>query len=149
MSSAAGASTGPSATQSQIQLQPAVPLSGVPVLIASRALAGGKQFDIRLAPPELGRIEVRLKVDRDGQISSHLTADRPDTLALLRRDEAGLERALQDAGFKTASDGLQFSLRDQSGNSQAETRSTAQPLSANRKTRRCSRSAARPIRWTK
>ncbi|HKO19329.1 MAG TPA: flagellar hook-length control protein FliK, partial [Acidobacteriaceae bacterium] len=98
------------------------------VLIASRALAGDKHFDIRLDPPELGRIEVRLKVDREGQISSHLIADRPDTLALLRRDGTGLERALQDAGFKTAGDGLQFSLRDQSGNGQPDARSLPQPL---------------------
>ena len=82
-----------------------VPLSGIPVLIASKALNGSNHFDIRLDPPELGRIEVRLKVDRDGQVSSHLIADRPDTLALLRRDQTGLERALQDAGLKqTATD---------------------------------------------
>jgi len=53
-------------------------------------------------------------MDRQGQVTSHLIADRPDTLDLLRRDASGLERALQDAGLKTAGDGLQFSLRDQS-----------------------------------
>jgi flagellar hook-length control protein FliK len=120
--------------QNQLQPQQAVPLSGVPVLIASRALAGDKHIDIRLDPPELGRIEVRLKVDREGQISSHLIADRPDTLALLRRDGAGLERALQDAGFKTAGDGLQFSLRDQSGNGQPDARTAPQPLAADQDT---------------
>jgi len=88
------------------------------VLIAGKALGGSNHFDIRLDPPELGRIEVRMKVDRDGQVSSHLIADRADTLALLRRDQTGLERALQDAGLKTDGDGLQFSLRDQSGNGQ-------------------------------
>lgn len=129
-----GAPTTSPAAQNQFAQQQPVPLSGVPVLIASKALAGDNRFDIRLDPPELGRIEVRLKVDRDGQISSHLIADRPDTLALLRRDEAGLQRALQDAGFKTAGDGLQFSLRDQSGNGQADTRSAQQPLAAEQDT---------------
>jgi flagellar hook-length control protein FliK len=103
-----------------------VPLAGVPVVIAGRALAGDHHFDIRLDPPDLGRIEVRLKVDKQGQVSSHLIADRPETLALLRRDGDGLERALQDAGLKTTGDGLQFSLRDQSGgqgNAQADRRS--------------------------
>jgi hypothetical protein len=38
--------------------------------------------------------------------------DRQDTLDLLRRDAPTLERALQDAGLKTANNGLQFSLRD-------------------------------------
>ena len=36
---------------------------------------------------------------------------------MLRRDAPQLERALQDAGLKTGSDGLQFSLRDQGGGS--------------------------------
>jgi len=111
----------------QGQLAP-VPLSGVPVLIAGRALAGSNHFDIRLDPPELGRIEVRLKVGRDGQVSSHLIADRADTLALLRRDQTGLERALQDAGLKTGGDGLQFSLRDHGGHAQSDGRSGGSTL---------------------
>jgi flagellar hook-length control protein FliK len=127
------ASAAPAATATapgpQAQLAP-VPLSGVPVLIAGRALAGDNHFDIRLDPPELGRIEVRLKVARDGEISSHLIADRADTLALLRRDQSGLERALQDAGLKTSNDGLQFSLRDQGGHSQPDSRPGASTLIA-------------------
>jgi len=96
----------------------AVPLSGVAIEIAGKALAGKNRFEIRLDPPELGRIEVRLDVDRDGNVTSRLTVDRPETLDLLRRDAAGLERTLQDAGLKTANNGLQFSLRDQSMNEQ-------------------------------
>jgi flagellar hook-length control protein FliK len=92
----------------------AVPMSGLAVEIAGRAQAGKNNFEIRLDPPELGRIQVKLSVDRQGQVTSHLIADRADTLDLLRRDASGLERALQDAGLKTAGDGLQFSLRDQS-----------------------------------
>ena len=61
---------------------------------------------------------MRLDVDRDGNVTSRLIVDRADTLDLLRRDASGLERALQDAGLKTADNGLQFSLRDQSMNQQ-------------------------------
>ena len=75
--------------------------------------SGKNHFEIRLDPPELGRIEVRLDVDRDGQTTTRLIADRSDTLDLMRRDASGLERALQDAGLKTSDNGLQFSLRDQ------------------------------------
>ena len=85
-------------------------------------MAGKNRFEIRLDPPELGRIEVRLDVDRDGQVTTRLIADRSDTLDLLRRDASGLERALQDAGLKTADNGLQFSLRDQTmGREQSNT----------------------------
>jgi chemotaxis protein MotD len=109
----------PATLVSQTGPQPvAVPLSGVAIEIAGKALAGKNRFEIRLDPPELGRIDVRLDVDRDGNVTSRLTVDRQDTLDLLRRDAGGLERALQDAGLKTANNGLQFSLRDQSMNEQ-------------------------------
>ncbi|MCF8476840.1 MAG: flagellar hook-length control protein FliK [Pseudolabrys sp.] len=96
----------------------AVPLAGVAIEITNKVSAGKNQFDIRLDPPELGRIHVRLNVDRDGNVITHMVADRTDTLDLLRRDTAGLERALQDAGLKTSGDSLQFSLRDQSADQQ-------------------------------
>ena len=91
----------------------AVPIAGVAIEIASQAQSGKNHFEIRLDPPELGRIEVRLDVDRDGHTTTRLIADRSDTLDLMRRDASGLERALQDAGLKTSDNGLQFSLRDQ------------------------------------
>jgi len=90
------------------------PIAGLAVAIAARAQAGTNQFDIRLDPPELGRIDVRLDVDRDGQVTTHMTADRADTLQLLQNQQPQLEQALNQAGLKTADDGLQFSLRDQS-----------------------------------
>jgi flagellar hook-length control protein FliK len=92
----------------------AVPVVGLAVAIAARAQPGSNQFDIRLHPPELGRIDVRLDVDRNGQVTSHITADRADTLQLLQRQQPQLERALEQAGLKTADNGLQFTLRDQS-----------------------------------
>jgi hypothetical protein len=57
-----------------------------------------------------------MDVDRDGNVTSRLIADRADTLDLLRRDASGLERALQDAGLKTGDNAMQFSLRDHSTN---------------------------------
>jgi flagellar hook-length control protein FliK len=92
----------------------AVPVEGLAVEIAARAQSGKNHFQIRLDPPELGRIDVRLDVDREGNVTSRLTVDRVETLDLLRRDASNLERALQQAGLKTSDNGLQFSLRDQS-----------------------------------
>jgi flagellar hook-length control protein FliK len=43
-----------------------------------------------------------------------LTVEKPETLSMLRQDAPQLQRALDDAGFKTGDGGLQFSLRDQS-----------------------------------
>jgi flagellar hook-length control protein FliK len=91
-----------------------VPVAGLAVAIASRAQAGSSQFDFRLDPPELGRIEVRLGVDSDGRVTSHVTVDRADTLQLLQDQQPQLQQALDQAGLKTADNGLQFTLRDQS-----------------------------------
>ena len=92
----------------------AVPVAGLAVAIAARAQAGSNQFDIRLDPPELGRIDVRLDVDGNGQVTTHVTVDRADTLQLLQSQQPQLERALEQAGLRTADNGLQFTLRDQS-----------------------------------
>ena len=123
----AGGGTAPSGTPAApaASVPVAVPLSGLAVEIAGKALANKNRFEIRLDPPELGRIEVKLSVDRQGQLTSHVIADRSDTLDLLRRDASGLERSLQDAGLKMSGNGLQFSLRDQSSSGQQNTASRA------------------------
>ena len=91
----------------------AVPVAGLAVEIAARAQSGSNRFEIRLDPPDLGRIDVRLDVDKGGNVTSHLVVEKSATLDLLRRDAPELERALQQAGLKTDDGGLQFSLRDQ------------------------------------
>ena len=89
------------------------------IVIVANVHAGRSRFEIRLDPPELGRIDVRLHFDSSGQVTSHLVVDRSETLDLLRRDAADLERSLQQAGLKTADNGMQFSLRDPTpGNNQ-------------------------------
>ncbi len=110
----AAAAAPPAPAVAAAPMAAAVPLNGVAVEIAARAQSGKNRFEIRLDPPELGRIDVRLHVDRDGTITSRLVVDRAETLDLLRSDAANLERALQQAGLKTSDNGLQFSLRDQS-----------------------------------
>ena len=84
--------------------------------IAQTAADGGRTVDIRLDPPELGRVEVRLELGPDNTVRALLAAERPETLAELQRSARDLERALADAGLDLADDGLQFSLsQDQAG----------------------------------
>ncbi len=106
----------PSVTQHvQVAAQPAPNLPALAVEIVSKSQAGAKQFDIRLDPPELGRVDVRLSIDATGKASAHLTADQPQTLDLLQKDVSVLTRALRDAGLNVSQDGLNFSLRQQAG----------------------------------
>ena len=98
-----------------------VPLSGLAIEFAASIKSGKSSFQIRLDPAELGRIDVRIDVDRTGQVTSHLTVEKAETLAMLRQDAPQLQRALDGTGLKTGDNGLQFSLRDQSSqNSQGQ-----------------------------
>jgi len=109
-SAAAAATVAPSGTAST----DSVPIAGLAVAIAARAQQGSNQFDIKLSPPELGRIDVQLNVDSNGQVTSRMTVERPETLQLLQSQQPQLQHALEQAGLTTADNGLQFSLRDQS-----------------------------------
>jgi flagellar hook-length control protein FliK len=78
--------------------------------IAARSADGESQFQIRLDPPSLGRIEIHLNMDSQGNAQAQLSADRPQTLDALQRDSSALERALKDAGLDLPG-GLSFSLK--------------------------------------
>ena len=88
-------------------------MNSLAVEIAAKSQSGAKQFDIRLDPPELGRVEVRLSIDATGKAEAHMTADQPQTLHLLQKDSETLTRALRDAGLDVSQNGLNFSLRGQ------------------------------------
>jgi flagellar hook-length control protein FliK len=99
--------------QANPQPAPQVPVNALAVHIAQQANKGARRFDIRLDPPELGRLDVRIDVTRDGQVTTHLVVERAETLDLLQRDARSLERALQNAGLDTSEGGLKFSLGGQ------------------------------------
>jgi flagellar hook-length control protein FliK len=111
------ASTVPSLTVAPATSGP-VPLSGLAVEIAASVQSGRTRFEVRLDPADLGQIDVRIDVDRSGQVTSHLMVEKPETLSMLQQDAPQLQQALNDAGLKTGSGGLQFSLRDQSSSGQ-------------------------------
>jgi hypothetical protein len=72
---------------------------------------GSDQIQIQLHPAELGSIEVRLHVARDGAVTAIIAAERHDTLALLQGEARGLEQALRDAGLRADSGSLSFGPR--------------------------------------
>ncbi len=69
------------------------------------------RFEMRLDPPELGRIDVRIEVSRDNRVSAVLSADNPQALTDLVRHARELEQALQSAGLELRDNGLSFDLR--------------------------------------
>jgi flagellar hook-length control protein FliK len=79
--------------------------------IVRQVQAGNTRFEIRLDPPELGRIDVKLDLDSAGNINARMTVERSETLDLMQRDRQVLERALAQAGLDSNKTTLEFSLR--------------------------------------
>ena len=88
----------------------------VAVSMTKNAKAGTESFGVRLDPPELGRVSVKLTF-ADGRVSADISAERPETLNLLQRDQKALERALENAGQDVEKGGLTFSLDQHDGQS--------------------------------
>ena len=88
--------------------------------ISRHVSAEATEFTLRLDPAELGRVEVKLEMGKDGKATVSIQADNASTFDLLRRDSHALERALAEAGLKLDSGGLNFSLRQQDGQNQQQ-----------------------------
>jgi flagellar hook-length control protein FliK len=73
--------------------------------------SGDNHIQIQLQPAELGAIDVKLNVNHDGRVTMVVSADRSDTLNLLRQDSSSLTQALRDAGLQADSSSLSFNLR--------------------------------------
>jgi flagellar hook-length control protein FliK len=101
--------------QTPNQAQSAHVATQVAAEIARNLKNGQTRFQMRFDPPELGRVDVSLKVAKDGSVQAHLVVERPETLDMFLRDQRGLERALEAAGLNTNDGNLQFSLSQDGG----------------------------------
>ncbi|MDO9462101.1 MAG: flagellar hook-length control protein FliK [Alphaproteobacteria bacterium] len=87
------------------------PIRDIALHISQHVDNGINRFQLRLDPPELGRVDVRMEISSDGKLTAVIAVERPETLDLLQRDSRALERSLMDAGLKTDSNALSFSLK--------------------------------------
>lgn len=100
----------------QHQPQRAATLSGavvdqISVKITKALQAGTDRISIHLKPSELGRVDVKLEMTHDGRVMTVVSAEKQDTLDLLRRDSSELQRALADAGLQSGD--MEFNLQGQ------------------------------------
>ncbi len=72
---------------------------------------GQSRFTIRIDPPELGRVDVKMHVDAAGNVNARLTVERSETLDMFQRDKGSLEKALTQAGLDSGKTNLEFSLK--------------------------------------
>ena len=72
---------------------------------------GQSRFTIRIDPPELGRVDVKMHVDSAGNVNARLSVERSETLDMFQRDRGSLEKALSQAGLDAGKTNLEFSLK--------------------------------------
>jgi flagellar hook-length control protein FliK len=93
--------------------KPPAPVEQVAVQIKKAIGEGADKINIKLQPANLGKVEVRMEISKDGILTASVIAEKPETLELLQRDVRGLEKVLQDGGLKTDNQSFNFSLKEQ------------------------------------
>ncbi|PZQ48478.1 MAG: hypothetical protein DI551_01635 [Micavibrio aeruginosavorus] len=78
----------------------------------TKAAKGGEDstINLRMDPPELGNVAVRLQFGKDKTVKAHVTVEKPETFMMLQREGHSLERALQAAGLDTQGQSISFEL---------------------------------------
>lgn len=69
-----------------------------------------QELSVQLDPPELGRMQIHLSMEKGETMKVHLIAEKQETLTLLQRDSHILKSALDNAGIQTDGSSLSFDL---------------------------------------
>lgn len=106
----------PEITLQVAQQKPELAVKQVGIELAKQAKNGDTHFIVRMDPPELGKLDVRLTINKAGEVQASILVDREATLDLLHRDARHLERSLTDAGLKMEQNALNLGLKNQDQN---------------------------------
>jgi flagellar hook-length control protein FliK len=68
------------------------------------------RFDIALEPAGLGRVDVRLRIDTQGQVSAQFSFASQHAAAEAKAQASQLQQALEQAGFTVGQGGLSFDV---------------------------------------
>ncbi len=93
---------------SAAQTHPATQLVSITI---QKAIKSGNDTNIklRLDPPDLGRVEVKMSIDKDNKTKIVLTVEKPETYLMLQRDSQTLQQALNNSGIDNSAD-LSFEM---------------------------------------
>jgi flagellar hook-length control protein FliK len=95
----------------------AAALAAFAARMAKRFNDGSTRFQLRLDPPELGKVDISVAISRDGKAQAKLAVERPEALIELQRHARALERVLSEQGFIVDEGALTFALaNDPQGN---------------------------------
>jgi flagellar hook-length control protein FliK len=90
-------------------------LAQEPGLTAPSSNSPVKTLSIRLDPPELGSLSIRMSL-KDDVLQLQVEASRQETAALLQRDQETLQKMLRSAGYGLDGMTVQITSADRGGN---------------------------------
>lgn len=88
--------------------------------VAAQGMRTPSRFTVRLAPADLGAVEVDIVSSPGQTVTAHLSVDRSDTFQLLDADRPRLEQSLRDVGVRLQDGGLSISLRQDGAGGQGQ-----------------------------
>lgn len=103
----------PKAPRPVLQAQAPTQAQDFAHFLSKKLNSGATSFEMRLNPPQLGRVDAHLTISDDGEAVVSLQFENQDALDLFARDEAGLRTALSSSGHDFDQHQFTFSLRDQ------------------------------------
>lgn len=107
------------AVQAMAASQPAATTAAAQLVAAIRTESKSGNIEVRLDPPEMGRVRISLSVETADAVKAVLTVERPETLDHLRRNMAQFTDDLRMAGFTSVD--VEFSENGGSAAFQDET----------------------------
>jgi len=75
------------------------------------AVTGTERISIELKPEALGRVDIRLEMDKNGGVKVLVAADKVESLQALRQEVQTLEKSFNNLGFSSQSQDFQFEHR--------------------------------------
>ncbi len=93
----------------------------IKVNITQSAIKGVDKIEIQLKPAELGHLEIKMQISKDGRLQAHIVASDANTMELLQKDLSALKQVFDNAGFQTEDGSFSFSYRgDEQNNNERE-----------------------------
>ncbi|HXQ11718.1 MAG TPA: flagellar hook-length control protein FliK [Caulobacteraceae bacterium] len=106
---------GAAAAQALTSLSPVAPpiASQLATQVVKAVEGKSTHFDIALEPAGFGRVDVKLQIDAQGQVSAQFSFDSAHAAAEAKAQVGQLQQALEQAGFTVGQGGLSFDVGGQ------------------------------------
>jgi len=93
----------------------------IKVNITQSAIKGVDKIEIKLKPAELGQLEIKMQIAKDGRLQAHIIASNAETLDMLQKDLSSLKNAFENAGYQTDDSSFSFGYHgEEQNNSERE-----------------------------